>query len=410
MNRDHMAKKCSLLIMAVALLFSSCDVPARITELNLAETAAKLTMDERSLYTSTVTTTPTATLTPTNTSTATIVPTPTYAPQGPDRYGENINPLTGLPVDDISLLERRPVLVKVSNYPRTGRPHAGLSFADIVWEYYIGEGANRFLALFYGNNSELIGPMRSGRLVDPQITLMYQGILVYKSADVRVDDQIGYLLGNRGISGHEQLCPVVCDQDNQASVISYFANSQATTDYALNLGIDSGVRNNLAGMKFDYLIPSNGETAHLVQTIYNYYNIGEWSYDPLLAKYKRGIEDVDASNDVTIIPLMDRITGEQLTFSNVVILFADHIQYASTLYDMSIYNNALGGQAIIFRDGMGYNVTWKAVSTTSPIQFFDLTGASFPLRPGNTWMTIMSLNSTPTHTDGTWTIQYIDEY
>src|SRR4030042_3032998 len=34
-----------------------------------------------------------------------------------------INPLTGLVVDDPSRLERRPVMVKVSNFPRLGRPH-----------------------------------------------------------------------------------------------------------------------------------------------------------------------------------------------------------------------------------------------------------------------------------------------
>ena len=61
-------------------------------------------------------------------------------------FPDNVNPLTGLVVDDPSRLERRPVMVKVSNFPRTGRPHAGLSFADIVFEYYIGYGMNRFCA------------------------------------------------------------------------------------------------------------------------------------------------------------------------------------------------------------------------------------------------------------------------
>ena len=51
-------------------------------------------------------------------------------------------------MDDPSLLERRPVMVKVSNFPRLGRPHAGLSFADIVFDYFIGYGTNRFLACF----------------------------------------------------------------------------------------------------------------------------------------------------------------------------------------------------------------------------------------------------------------------
>jgi hypothetical protein len=56
----------------------------------------------------------------------------------PTPLSEVINPLTGLPAADPALLDRRPVMVKVSNFPRLGRPHAGLSFADIVFDYYIG--------------------------------------------------------------------------------------------------------------------------------------------------------------------------------------------------------------------------------------------------------------------------------
>jgi hypothetical protein len=79
------------------------------------------------------------------------------------------------------LLERRPVIVKVANYPAVGRPHAGLSYADIVWEYYIGEGSNRFAALYYGQDASKIGPVRSGRLVDPELARMYQAVLAFSA-------------------------------------------------------------------------------------------------------------------------------------------------------------------------------------------------------------------------------------
>jgi hypothetical protein len=68
-----------------------------------------------------------------------------------------INPLTGLKVNDPQILNRKPVMVKVSNFPRNGRPHAGLSFADIVFDYDITNGQNRFLALYYGQDCPKIG-------------------------------------------------------------------------------------------------------------------------------------------------------------------------------------------------------------------------------------------------------------
>ena len=61
-----------------------------------------------------------------------------------------VNPLTGLPVADPALLKIPALLVSISHFPATGRPQAGLSFAPFVYEYYITEGATRFLAVFYG--------------------------------------------------------------------------------------------------------------------------------------------------------------------------------------------------------------------------------------------------------------------
>lgn len=93
--------------------------------------------------------TPTLPSTPQGTTvpTSTAVPTPTLVPTpAPANY----NPLTGLPVQDPSLLQLPAVLVSISHFPVIARPQAGLSFAPYVFEIYITEGATRFLATFYG--------------------------------------------------------------------------------------------------------------------------------------------------------------------------------------------------------------------------------------------------------------------
>lgn len=68
----------------------------------------------------------------------------------PTPYPESINPLTGLAVEDPSLLQIPATLLSISHFPVTARPQAGLSFAPYVFEIYITEGATRFLATFYG--------------------------------------------------------------------------------------------------------------------------------------------------------------------------------------------------------------------------------------------------------------------
>ena len=64
--------------------------------------------------------------------------------------GRLVNPLTGERVADPSLLKTPALLISISHFPATGRPQAGLSFAPFVYEFYITEGATRFLAVFYG--------------------------------------------------------------------------------------------------------------------------------------------------------------------------------------------------------------------------------------------------------------------
>ena len=114
------------------------------------------------------TSSPTANATATATSTAmpmlvpSITPSPTITPlyplagYGPANFPANVNPLTGLQVADPALLQRRPMLIKVSNLPRNVRPQWGLSLADIVFEYYAEEGSTRFAAIFYGQDASMV--------------------------------------------------------------------------------------------------------------------------------------------------------------------------------------------------------------------------------------------------------------
>src|SRR5258708_11765279 len=57
-------------------------------------------------------------------------PSPTWLPTpvgavGPFNFPADVNPLTGLPVDDPSVLQHRPLAVKISNAPPLVRPQAG---------------------------------------------------------------------------------------------------------------------------------------------------------------------------------------------------------------------------------------------------------------------------------------------
>ncbi|HMN62272.1 MAG TPA: DUF3048 domain-containing protein, partial [Anaerolinea sp.] len=163
---------------------------------------------------------------------------------------DNIDPLTGLPVDDISRLERRPVMVKISNYPREGRPHAGLTAADLVFEYYIGYGFNRFMAIYLGQDADRVGPVRSGRLVDAQLAEMYQGILFYGNADESTDEEILGELGPRALAEKDVPSPPKYRIDAEIPETTLFVNTRQLSEYYTRLKLGSNDRRDLRGMVF----------------------------------------------------------------------------------------------------------------------------------------------------------------
>ena len=91
----------------------------------------------------------------------TIAPAVTPTPQSlsaPASFGPSqadfpygYNPLSGQLVEDLGVLQIPALLISISHFPAVARPQAGLSFAPWVFEYYITEGATRFLSVFHGD-------------------------------------------------------------------------------------------------------------------------------------------------------------------------------------------------------------------------------------------------------------------
>jgi hypothetical protein len=138
-------------------------------------------------------------------------------------------------------------------------------------------------------------------------------------------------------------------------------------------------------MAFHTIAPDGGVNALTLTHQFGTNNIAKWIYDPDTKKYAREIDNIRDSGLVEMIPLVDRVTGEQLQFSNVIVIFV-HIEQLNkddTLHEFDIVNQT--GRALIFRDGNMYDVTWKSGYDT-PIQFRDASGNPFELQPGNTWI------------------------
>lgn len=345
--------------------------------------------------------------TPTRAATGTPLPagTPTLLPLGVVNFPPDVNPLTGLKVANPAILNRRPVMVKVSNYPRTGRPHAGLSAADIVFEYYIGEFENRFLAVYYSQDSNWIGPLRSGRLVDAQLANQYGGILVYGNADTRVDKVLVDSLGKRAITFDDAPCPPICGKETH-SIEGVFVNSGATTRFAIEQKIDN-TRPNLNGMLFDARPPTRQTVGEFLGVMFGPENRGEWHYDASRGLYMRWIEEQRSSNVFVQVPLVDRNTYKQLGFENVIVLFTHYTELLPTMFEMEVAGNITQQRAVFFRDGQMIDGLWRSNGPDQPLSYMSTWGVSYILKPGRSWIIMVGLNSILTQDSlGHWELEY----
>ncbi len=306
-------------------------------------------------------------------------------------FDSNINPLTGLEVTDLAKLYRRPVLTKISNFPAVGRPHAGLSLADIVFEYYIGEYMNRFLALYYSQDTPKAWPLRSGRLIDTQLTNMFGGILVYGDADPRVETIITRDLPRRAVSYSLSECPPVCGYATH-SATGVWVDTAAVSEWAVSQGMDNE-RPDLTGLVFNTTPPPDGIPVNTLDVQYIIWNHGQWQYDPETGNYLRFIESWDGTHKYPLIPLIDQVNNEQVSFSNVVILFAEYEEFSPTYHDVHIWQNTFGQRAIYFRDGLMYEGTWVTSDPYKPVRLLNKTMEPMALNPGTTWFIIAGLNS-----------------
>ncbi|HSN95023.1 MAG TPA: DUF3048 domain-containing protein [Anaerolineaceae bacterium] len=397
-----MKKTSAFLLLALAsmLIISACvPVPTPSNDSIMTMVVATLTAAASQAPTETATPQPSETPLPS----PSIEPTKEITVIGPDEFPEDVNPLTGEKVDDPARLNRRPILIKVSNFPASGRPHAGLSYADIVFAYAMPGMMSRYIGLYYGKDSNQIGPVRSTRLIDPELVQLYQGVLGTSGGDwYNVLPKVYQMLGNRYV--FQGLCPGICD-DGHGWVTTVFGDSAAITQFRVANG-EAPQKYDLTGTLFDKVAPDWGTDAPKLSFNFSTSDKSDWTYDKATGKYLRWIDN--APNYDEMIPLTDRLTEKQLAFSNVIILEAIYTWYDINLFNTDILGNMPGLKATYLRDGKLYEGTWKVTDPYKPIQFFDNQGNLFPLKPGNTWINITGTNTEYTTENGVPVINFIE--
>ncbi|MFL7839953.1 MAG: DUF3048 domain-containing protein [Candidatus Promineifilaceae bacterium] len=333
------------------------------------------------------------TATPTAEATMPPTPEPTALPDGwygPDNYPTGMDPLTGEILEDPTMLDHRPIAIKVSNYPTLVRPQAGLNNADLVFEHYAEGGSTRFTAVFYGKDAHTVGSVRSARLIDFEIPVMYDAAFGFSGAAGANEERFKTVdWFDRIVSpafGSKGMYRAQLDDPDVDFWHTMFTDTYRLREVLQERGLDVAPQFQ-NGMVFSETPPEGGTEAGQVEIGYSGSYV-TWWYNPRTGRYYRW-NDGERHDDAN--------TGEQLNTKNVVVIAAQHVDTwipetevgrGAKSIEIQIWGE---GPASIFRDGQRFEGRWHRDDPHDMLTFTDEDGNPIPLGQGNTWFEVVPL-------------------
>lgn len=298
----------------------------------------------------------------TSTPTPSASPTPEATPTPTAQF-----PLTGVATED-AMLERSVMAVKIDNNP-AAFPHTGLERADVVYEEVVEGGLTRLVPLFHSDLPDVIGPVRSGRLVDVDLLSPYHPILVYAGARAEVSAALRSS-GSLGLVSDSGKAPFFRDASRSAPHDLYFDAPDV-----LELG---STRSEVEPVSSAFLfgdMPDDGAALAELDVAMTYWQTTSWEWDTEASVYRRstrgdpyevaGEGRVGAANVVVVLTSVTQLRGGE--------------QYMST--------DLIGeGDAVLLRDGRRHDIQWRKADTESHMEFVFADGTPVPFAVGPTWI------------------------
>lgn len=344
--------------------------------------------------TSTPTASPTATFTPsptaTNTETPTATPSPTPTPIGPYSYPDGINPLTGQMYPNEEARNRRNLIVKISNYPPVVRPQTGVNMADVVFEVEAEGGVTRFAAIFRSQLPELIGSVRSGRLLDLELVPMFQALLAYSGTsdpiqNLMLSSPYTYQMFSPLKGDNEDAGFIRIPQEGKAFEHTLFLQPALLYEKANRRGVNTPYKP--FGFAFNETPDPNGEPATDIFVDWYGQTDARWQYDAETGRYLRYTDGVRHD---------DAATGEQLWTDNLIVIEVPHNRRPDLFPGNPSYESleiALWdqGRAYLFRDGVYYQGWWRRRDREpgSALQIIYGNNTPIMMKPGRTWVSVV---------------------
>lgn len=304
----------------------------------------------------------------------------------------------------------RPLGIMIENHQES-RPQSGLTKADVVYEAVAEGGITRFLAVFYCQDAEIVGAVRSARTYYLDFISEYGDYPLYAHVGGANTpgpaDALGQIreYGWQNYNDLNQFSigfPVFYrDYDRLGRTVAtehtMYSSTTRLWDYAkeergLSNVDEDGNSWNEDFTYYDYKDdaaegsrPSSQSISYNPWDGYNDYLVA-WNYDKATNSYLR----MNAGE-----PHLDLNNNEQISAKNVVVLFMRESRandgYEGNLH--LIYGTKGQGKAIVFQDGKEIEANWSKKNRTSRLLITDSRGQEIKYNPGLTWFSVLPLNT-----------------
>lgn len=324
-----------------------------------------------------------------------MTPTPTLMPDETDDPGEQTQEeITVTPTPIPSRAEEnfifpkegvRPIAVMIDNETSKVLPQGGIGLAQIVYEALVEYGDTRYMAIFWNNLPDLIGPVRSSRHYFLDYAMEYDAIYAHiGGSELAFSDLELFQIDNiDGVSGEADGVYWDLTKDR-----SNYHDSYTSPERLNNFLSKAQYRTETEqAIPFTYNTEdkdlTDGQTAKDVFIKYSTVSTCGFYYDPSQKNYKR-----TRGGEFQL----DRNTDEIIRTKNIIVLYVESKDIPLDKYGRKDLVTVGKGKGYYITNGMAEEITWEKSSRTEQTVYRDAKGEKIVLNPGQTWIQIVPLN------------------
>jgi hypothetical protein len=280
----------------------------------------------------------------------------------------------------------------MDNLGAAARPQYGLSTADMVVEEPVEGGITRFIVIYQCQNAPRIEPMRSGRMIDPQILEQFgpHPLLAFAGG---INAAVAAIDSSSLIDVGVDRSPVSAFWRDPNRPAPHNLVTSTSALYAEGWAENAPHAAPAAVFRYGPVLPGATPAAG-VNIGYQYSNV-TWTWLPKQHVYSRSYSDTG--------PATYAENGAPVTARNIVVLKV--VLYPSQYVEdpTGSHENLLvltgAGPAIVYRDGAQISGAWRRPALNYGTDLRDSHGRPIYLAPGNTWIelvpTIVGVTATP---------------